>query len=300
MKQFRISESYFLPFQQVSQWYVEGLGSDQHAGGRSRARCTRTRRDDWHDGDMLIVPLSGAGGNLLGLMSLDRPFDDHRPDRNTIEILEIFAHQAATTLENTRLYMTTVRNAEQEARLNEVMEAIASTLDMTEIVEAVARGALRLLPFMRMTFALLETRAAGLRHGDGDGQSGQLAGDSARSPRHARSYGAWRTFENGQDYLYGVDDADDYEDLNVLARARRTHIADRPADHGRHLPRRDAPRQRPDAGVRLRGISPADQAYRQPVGGRHPERAPVQSGGQPALVQRVDGGIDPAGHRRAE
>ena len=46
--------------------------------------------------------------------------------------------------------MTTVRSAEQEARLNEVMEAIASTLDMTEIVEAVARGVLRLLPYMRM------------------------------------------------------------------------------------------------------------------------------------------------------
>ena len=139
----------------MATWYRDGID----VLGTSFA-TTRTMHPhshgDWHDGDLLIVPLMGAGGNLLGVMSLDRPFDGHRPERTTIEILEIFAHQTSTTLENTRLYMTSVRNVEQEAQLNEVMEAIASTLDTSEIVELVARGALRLLPFMRMNFALLE------------------------------------------------------------------------------------------------------------------------------------------------
>jgi hypothetical protein len=127
--EFRISESYFLPFDKLSQWYVEGL--EVFATSFSGMRTMHPRgRNDWRDGDMMLVPMFGAGGDTLGIMTLDRPFNGQRPDRSTIEILEIFAHQAASTIENTRLYMETVRSAEQEARLNEVMEAIASTLDM--------------------------------------------------------------------------------------------------------------------------------------------------------------------------
>jgi hypothetical protein len=91
---------------------------------------------------MLLVRLNASNGSLLGAMSLDRPHTNRRPDRNDIEVLEIFAHQAPR-LRNTRLYLTTARSAEQEARLNEMMEAIALT-DVDEIVEAMVRGALRL------------------------------------------------------------------------------------------------------------------------------------------------------------
>src|SRR5690606_17347827 len=84
------------------------------------------------------------------------PQDNRRPTRFTIELLEIFAHRASTTIENTRLYLDSITSAEQEARLNEIMEAIASHLDIEAILEAMARGALRMLPFMRMTAALVE------------------------------------------------------------------------------------------------------------------------------------------------
>ncbi len=221
----RISESYFLPLQKLSHWYVEGLEALSTGGAVTRTLHPSTK-DDWYDGDMLLVPITGAGGDLLGLMSLDRPFDGKRPDRNTIEILEIFAHQAATTLENTRLYMTTVRNAEQEARLNEVMEAIASTLDMAEIVEAVARGALRLLPFMRMTVALVETEQQG---GFEIITVAVKADDSLVVLRNHRAgldnTALGRTFESGQDYLYSADDTSAYEDLQMWrAAGERTSL----------------------------------------------------------------------------
>ncbi len=212
---FRISESYFLPFQQAAQWYVDGL--EAISTGRAVTRTMHpTARDDWYDGDMLIVPLMGAGGNLLGLMSLDRPYDGHRPDRNTVEILEIFAHQAAATLENTRLYMTTVRSAEQEARINEVMEAIASTLDVNEIIESVAHGVLRLLPFMRMTVILLETEQQGF-----DMLLVTVKADSSlviqQEHRVTLERSALaRTFETGEDFLYYGDDPQaeiEYDDL---------------------------------------------------------------------------------------
>ncbi len=222
--QFRVSELFLLPFQQMAQWYVDGL--ELLSTGQSVTRTLHPQsRDDWHDGDMLLVPLVGAGGNLLGLISLDRPFNDKHPDRSAIEILEIFAHQAATTIENTRLYMTTVRGAEQEARLNEVMEAIASTLDMTEIVEAVARGALRLLPFMRMTVALLETEQNGF-----DVINLAVKNDNSLTVSDERRPNLLNTalgftFETGQDYLYDLTDQPEYTDLRTWrAEGERTSL----------------------------------------------------------------------------
>ncbi len=213
-EKFRVSESYFLPFQQIAQWYVDGL--EAVSTGQAVTRTMHpSSRDDWYDGDMLIVPLMGAGGNLLGIMSLDRPFDGRRPDRSTLEILEIFAHQAVATLENIRLYMASVRSAEQEARLNEVMEAIASTLDMSEIVEAVANGVLRLLPFMRMEVALLETEQQGF-----DVVTVTVRPDSTLIvQREHRPYleqsALGHTFELGEDFLYGEAEGDAYDDLRA-------------------------------------------------------------------------------------
>src|SRR4030095_6877681 len=115
----------------------------------------------WHNGDLLLVPLTAPGGNLLGVISLDRPQDNQRPDRGTMEVLEIFSHQAAATIENIRLYLASLQSAEQEARLNEMMEAITGTLNTEQIVEAVAYGALRLVPFTQMTVALQDAEKTG-------------------------------------------------------------------------------------------------------------------------------------------
>ncbi len=215
---FNISESYFLPFEKVATWYIEGL--EAFSANFAVIRTMHPRgKHDWHDGDMLLIPMMGAGGELLGVMSLDRPFDGTRPERALIEILEIFAHQAASMLENTRLYMNSTRSAEQEARLNEVMEAIASTLDIPEIVESVAQGALRLLPFVRMSMALLDTEQQGFEliqvtvPPDGN----LVVGRDRRSSLARTALG--HSFENGQDFLYRADDAEmrEFEDLRSWA-----------------------------------------------------------------------------------
>jgi len=45
---------------------------------------------------------------------------------------------------------------QQEARINEVMEAVATTLEMGEIIRGVARGLQQMIPFTRMSVALLD------------------------------------------------------------------------------------------------------------------------------------------------
>src|SRR5258706_3087252 len=49
----------------------------------------------WDYDDILSIPLEDNQGNPLGLISLDSPRDGMRPDRATIETLEIYAAQAA-------------------------------------------------------------------------------------------------------------------------------------------------------------------------------------------------------------
>ncbi|NWF70527.1 MAG: GAF domain-containing protein [Chloroflexi bacterium] len=151
-----LDESYFFKIREVTQWYVDGVEALETSYEGIRTLIV-FNEEDWHDGDKFIVEIRGATGNRLGLICLDRPLNGKRPDRAVAEVLEIFAHQAASTIENTRLYLESVRAGEQAAQLNEILEAISGTLDINDIVLAVARGALRLLPFSRMTFALLDT-----------------------------------------------------------------------------------------------------------------------------------------------
>jgi len=211
--EYQISESYFYPFEQVTQWAVEY--ADVLSTGFSGIRTLYpSNKTDWRDGDMLLVPITGATGDLLGVMSLDRPFEGKRPDRSVIEILEIFAHQAANTIENTRLYLRTMRDAEQEARLNEVMEAITSTLEMNAILGAVARGALRLIPFNRMTMALLDSDGQGFDILNANvTHDGEIVTGHDRRSTLAHT-GLGYTFETGEDQLITtLETANAYDDL---------------------------------------------------------------------------------------
>jgi len=148
---YRDGDCYFFPIEESSEWYVPELRALSTAYDDIRS-VEGTGKMDWHDGDMLIIRIAGSiNSELLGTISLDRPYDDKRPDRQTMEVLEIFAHQAASMIENTRLFRESQKNAEQESRLNEISEAVASTLDFDELVKLVAQGTLKIVPFSNMS-----------------------------------------------------------------------------------------------------------------------------------------------------
>ncbi|MEA4910191.1 MAG: GAF domain-containing protein, partial [Anaerolineaceae bacterium] len=56
--------------------------------------------DAWHPEDILAAPLYDHDGDPLGLISLDDPSNGRRPDRPTLEALELFAMQAALFVMN--------------------------------------------------------------------------------------------------------------------------------------------------------------------------------------------------------
>src|SRR5690606_36253116 len=125
---------YLLPLDKVAQWYTSGIEALGGSFDGNRSLYPRNRQD-WRDGDMMLVPLHGPGGGLIGLMSLDRPFSNRRPERSDVEVLEIFAHQAATTLENIRLFNQAEAQTFRLSLLNRVPLALAQSLDNENILE---------------------------------------------------------------------------------------------------------------------------------------------------------------------
>ncbi|MBF9072212.1 sensor domain-containing diguanylate cyclase [Streptacidiphilus fuscans] len=57
----------------------------------------------WHPDDCLFAPMYSYGGELLGVLSVDRPRNGRRPGPWTREALEMFAQQAGIAIGNARL-----------------------------------------------------------------------------------------------------------------------------------------------------------------------------------------------------
>ena len=125
--EFRISQSYFIPHQ-YADLYADVVGSvdksvdDYEPGG-------------WHPEDLLIVPLfSPRQKKLLGVLSLDDPEDGRIPTVENMEMIELFANQAAIAIDSARIFQ------EREAERVALEEAIVL---LRRDLEQVQRGNLR-------------------------------------------------------------------------------------------------------------------------------------------------------------
>ncbi|MBP7693561.1 MAG: GAF domain-containing protein, partial [Anaerolineales bacterium] len=105
--EFRLSQSYFLP----SERSAELIRHVEVTPMPAPQRLADSVANAWHPEDMLLTPLLGSGQEPVGLLSLDDPRDGLRPTRATIEIIEIFANQAALAIENARLFQAAERRA---------------------------------------------------------------------------------------------------------------------------------------------------------------------------------------------
>lgn len=115
----------------------------------------RVGDDEWHPQDVLYLPLVGHDQKrIIGLIRMEDPVDNRRPTEDSLQPIELFALQAAAAIDNTRLYSQTMQQAQTEQRLNELMEAMASTLDQTEIIRALAAGLQPFVIFTRMHLVL--------------------------------------------------------------------------------------------------------------------------------------------------
>ncbi|KQX68874.1 sensor domain-containing diguanylate cyclase [Angustibacter sp. Root456] len=71
--------------------------------------------DAWHPHDALFAPLTAPSGQWIGVLSVDLPVHGRRPEPWQLEILSVFADQAAIAIEHARMY-SALQQRESEAR----------------------------------------------------------------------------------------------------------------------------------------------------------------------------------------
>ncbi|WP_306186724.1 MULTISPECIES: diguanylate cyclase CdgB [unclassified Streptomyces] len=88
------TEGWVLDDDDVPQWYTDGPAP--------------RFEDEWHPSDRLFAPMyspggPGGSGELLGVLSVDRPRNGRRPGAWGREALQVYAFQAAIAISNARL-----------------------------------------------------------------------------------------------------------------------------------------------------------------------------------------------------
>ncbi len=89
--------------------------------------------DSWEPDDMLVLPLRGQDGDVLGIVSVDQPVSGRRPDDTQIAYLMAVADHAGLALEQSRrdFDQTAAQEQSAELRLAAVM-LLAETLDLRD------------------------------------------------------------------------------------------------------------------------------------------------------------------------
>jgi len=87
--------------------------------------------DGWHPDDMLLLPLRGASGDALGVVSVDQPLFGRRPTETEVSVLMAVTDHAGLALEQAQRDDVTVHGESHELRLAAMM-LLAETLDMRD------------------------------------------------------------------------------------------------------------------------------------------------------------------------
>lgn len=121
------------------------------------------RPGGWHPHDTLFSLLRDSRGELLGLLCVDDPEDGMPPSPEHVQILEIFANQAAVAIENARLYSDQQHSLQSMMALNGLGMALNTSLrSPQQIYELTAAG------MVEMTEASWALVLAGAEPGDGE------------------------------------------------------------------------------------------------------------------------------------
>jgi diguanylate cyclase (GGDEF)-like protein len=96
--------------------------------------------DAWHPLDALFAPLTGPTGEWIGVLSVDLPASGHRPDPVQLEVLELFADQAAIAIDHARLH-SALQAREAEARYSATHDWLTGLANRSLLMTAAERVA---------------------------------------------------------------------------------------------------------------------------------------------------------------
>lgn len=170
--EFRLSDSYFIPAEYMTIWqdklnipYVEkdrSLVRPLAQFGPQSQFDTNIlfgilpKRDLWQSGDLLLTPLRGAAGDIIGLLSVDNPINNLRPDLALVQTLETFANYATAAVENAQLFEREQQRLRLADTLRGVAETISSHIEFDELLNILLQELKKVVDYDKATIELLE------------------------------------------------------------------------------------------------------------------------------------------------
>jgi PAS domain S-box-containing protein len=124
LDQYRHGRVYYIPSEKTSPYQQISISPASSSPVRKMEdpQSLSLPDDKWQPDDILIIPLHNAQGEILGLIHVDQPKVEHKPEKSTLHTLEIFAGQAAQVIENQQKLSDYTEDASQVIREDQVAQ----------------------------------------------------------------------------------------------------------------------------------------------------------------------------------
>lgn len=140
-KRFRVSDSFFVPVEAG----VDFSKSRRHIPEKGK----KDVYGDWQAGDELFVPLRDFSGKIMGYLSADTPVDGSRPDKKTIEALEMLVEAAASRIREVEAQKSVKKQRDFSQSIMETANSMIVCLDHDTRVTAFNKECERITGYHR-------------------------------------------------------------------------------------------------------------------------------------------------------
>ncbi|MBN1453051.1 MAG: GAF domain-containing protein [Anaerolineales bacterium] len=105
-------------------------------------------------------------GNVIGCITIDN-YQPNAYNTNSVTLALTFAHQASTAIRNARQFETEQRHFEEAETLRQTAEAITSSLDIRNVLNAILNNLSRVVPYDSAAILLIEGDKVRITAGEG-------------------------------------------------------------------------------------------------------------------------------------
>ena len=144
------AQSYYIPHTHKEIW--EDRLDTYHSQPET---MPRSGEDCWNIDDLCFSPLYNSEQRLIGVISVDNPRDGRIPTRQTMETMELFANQAAATIENAQLFQSEQERRKLADTLREVAAVVSSTLSVDQVIKGILDQLRHVVPYDSATVQVL-------------------------------------------------------------------------------------------------------------------------------------------------